>query len=61
MCYPTTCRVCSKTTWGGCGAHIAQVKATVPASQWCNGKHTPEEIAAAKAANPPFLARLFGR
>ena len=48
MCYPVKCSVCGKTTWAGCGQHIAQVKATVPADQWCDGKHSPEEIAAAK-------------
>lgn len=35
MCSPTTCRQCGKTTWTGCGEHVAQVKAMVPADQWC--------------------------
>lgn len=39
MCSPTKCRVCGKTTWTGCGQHISSVKATVPAGQWCDGKH----------------------
>ena len=33
MCRPTTCDVCGKTTWTGCGQHIAQVEAAVPAGQ----------------------------
>lgn len=37
MCSPVMCRVCGKTTWTGCGEHIDQVKAQVPASQWCPG------------------------
>lgn len=37
MCYATRCRQCGKTTWAGCGAHIADVKASVPAAQWCPG------------------------
>ncbi|WP_196054734.1 hypothetical protein [Nocardia aurantiaca] len=37
MCHPTRCRTCGKTTWSGCGAHVAQVRATVPADQWCPG------------------------
>ena len=61
MCYPVTCPTCGKTTWAGCGQHIASVKATVPASQWCNGKHTQSEIDAAKAQQGGFFARLFGR
>jgi len=59
MCRPVTCTVCGKTTWAGCGQHIAQVKALVPPDQWCDGNHTPEQIAAAK--NKGFLPRLFSR
>lgn len=58
MCRPVNCNVCGKTTWAGCGQHIAAVKASVPAGQWCNGKHSAEEIAAAKPRNP--FARFFG-
>ena len=61
MCRPVKCDVCERTTWAGCGQHVNEVKATGPAAQWCNGQHTQQEIAAAKAANPGFLARLFGR
>ncbi|HLS01506.1 MAG TPA: hypothetical protein VK054_05920 [Beutenbergiaceae bacterium] len=61
MCRPVTCRVCNKTTWAGCGQHIQQVRRSVPAAQWCNGKHSPAEIAEAKANRPSFFARLFGR
>ncbi|ALN16833.1 MAG: hypothetical protein SOH99_01280 [Acidipropionibacterium acidipropionici] len=62
MCRAVTCKVCGKTTWAGCGQHIDQVKAGVPASQWCGGKHTEAEIRAAREARPsnPFT-RLFGR
>lgn len=64
MCRPTTCKTCHKTTWAGCGQHVAAVKAMVPADQWCNGQHTTAEKAAAKADKTHgggFLARLFGR
>jgi len=37
MCQPTTCTVCGKTTWEGCGDHVEAVKARVPADQWCDG------------------------
>ena len=60
MCRPTTCKTCGKTTWAGCGQHIGQVKAAVPASNWCNGQHTPAERAAA-GADRGLLGRLFGR
>ena len=42
MCQPTTCRVCGKTTWKGCGDHIEAVKARVPADQWCAGHDEPQ-------------------
>ena len=65
MCRPTTCKTCKKTTWAGCGQHIAQVKATVPAGQWCSG-HSKAELQAAKAAQRSgsqggWLNRLLGR
>jgi hypothetical protein len=37
MCSPVRCKTCGKTTWSGCGQHVAQVKASVPAGQWCPG------------------------
>ncbi|MEI3847987.1 hypothetical protein V6R91_33130 [Microbacterium sp. CCNWLW41] len=60
MCRAVRCRTCGKTTWTGCGQHVASVKASVPAAQWCNGKHTPAEI---RDAERPagLLARIFGR
>ncbi|WP_025135016.1 hypothetical protein [Leucobacter sp. PH1c] len=62
MCRPTTCSTCQRTTWAGCGQHVDMVRASVPRSEWCNGSHTPEEIAQAKAARPAgFLGRLLGR
>lgn len=37
MCRPVQCKQCGKTTWAGCGQHVEQVKAQVPAAQWCPG------------------------
>ncbi|MBE7323554.1 hypothetical protein IEQ44_02660 [Nocardioides sp. Y6] len=56
MCRPVTCKTCQKTTWAGCGQHVAQVKAAVPANQWCSG-HAPEE----RAGGGGWFGRLFGR
>ena len=61
MCHPARCKTCGKTTWKGCGQHVAQVKAGVPAADWCDGRHTPAEKAAAPQGSPGFLGRLFGR
>ncbi|MDR0365970.1 MAG: hypothetical protein LBH68_03960 [Bifidobacteriaceae bacterium] len=56
MCRPVACRICGKTTWAGCGQHVAQVKAAVPKDQWCPGRHTQAETEAAK---PRRLSRFF--
>ena len=61
MCRAVTCKTCSKTTWAGCGQHVSMVKSGVPSSQWCNGKHTAAEIAAAKSEKGGFFQRLFSR
>jgi len=61
MCRPVQCKVCSKTTWAGCGNHIAEVKASVPKDQWCPGNHSQTEIANAQTSQPGFLSRLFSR
>lgn len=60
MCRPVTCKVCQKTTWAGCGQHIAQVKAGVPRDQWCDGNHSADEIAAAKSERGGLFSRIFG-
>jgi hypothetical protein len=41
MCQPTTCTVCGKTTWAGCGDHVDEVRAQVAVDQWCEGHETP--------------------
>ena len=63
MCRAKSCKTCGRTTWAGCGQHVAQVRAGVPAADWCDGQHTADEKAAARTAAGPtgFLGRLFGR
>ncbi|WP_169812057.1 hypothetical protein [Nocardia arizonensis] len=43
MCYPVPCRTCGKTTWAGCGAHVAAVRAVVAPQQWCAGHKAADE------------------
>ena len=57
MCYPATCKTCGKTTWAGCGQHVAEVRRTVRASDWCNG-HAPDEK---QQASGGLFGWLFGR
>ncbi len=54
MCRPTACKKCHKTTWAGCGRHVAQVRTGVPADQWCSGHPTAERT-------PGLLRRLLKR
>jgi len=56
MCRPVRCKTCGKTTWAGCGQHVAQVKAVVPAAEWCPG-HQRDEA----AGQGGWLRRLVGR
>ena len=37
MCRAVNCKICGKTTWAGCGQHVDQVLAGVPASRRCPG------------------------
>lgn len=53
MCRAVKCKTCGKTTWAGCGQHVAQVKLGVPAQDWCAGH--PKE------AGSGLFARFFRR
>lgn len=37
MCSPITSSACGKITWSGCGQHVEQVMANVPAERRCQG------------------------
>ncbi|WP_181410948.1 hypothetical protein [Nocardioides humi] len=56
MCRAVRCRRCGKTTWSGCGQHVASVRALVPAAQWCGG-HEDD----GREDGGSLLRRLFGR
>ncbi|GAA1929649.1 hypothetical protein [Nocardioides marmoribigeumensis] len=56
MCRPVTCKTCGKTTWAGCGQHVAQVRSIVPTSEWCGGHAKQSD-----ATKPTGFARFFGR
>jgi hypothetical protein len=57
MCRPTRCRTCGKTTWAGCGSHVAQVRAAVPAAQWCAGH---PDSSGRNSARGGWLSRILG-
>ena len=55
MCRAVRCKTCDKTTWSGCGQHVAQVRAGVAAVNWCAGHpKAPRE-------GGGVFGRLFGR
>lgn len=61
MCHAVRCKTCNKTTWAGCGSHVALVKAQVPRDQWCDGTHPSTETAARPANRSRILAWLSRR
>ena len=42
MCVQVKCQQCGKTGWAGCGAHVAQVMASVPPEQRCKCREAPK-------------------
>lgn len=54
MCRPAPCSTCGKTTWAGCGQHVADVKRSVPAAQWCDGQHPGQQKSSG------IFGKLFG-
>ena len=56
MCRTVTCRKCGKTTWAGCGQHVKQVMASVPAAERCAG-HPRDQV----DSSSRWLRKLFGR
>jgi len=54
MCRAVKCRTCGRTTWAGCGQHVAQVKSSVPAGDWCGGHPKADRTGG-------WLSRFLGR
>ena len=61
MCRAVTCRKCGKTTWAGCGQHVNQALAGVPASQRCAGHPSGPAAGDPAASGGGRLRRLLGR
>ncbi len=57
MCRAVTCRKCGKASWAGCGQHVNQVLAGIPASRRCAG-HAKDP---AVGGGGGWLRKLFGR
>ncbi|CAM0875501.1 unnamed protein product [Alopecurus aequalis] len=56
MCYQVKCGTCGKSTWAGCGRHVASVHRQIPEGQHCACRDWPgvsaggEKAAAGSAA-----------
>lgn len=51
MCYQTTCGVCAKPTWAGCGRHIEAALANVPEDERCVCRDAKPVVVAASTAS----------
>ena len=54
MCRQTTCKICKKATWAGCGQHKDEVLRRIPKAQRCACTQADKD--AAKG----WFARLLG-
>ena len=62
MCRPVSCNTCGKTTWAGCGQHVDQVMAGVPAADRCRGHENAKvDASAASGSFGAAFSRLFQR
>lgn len=41
MCVQSKCSTCGKTSWAGCGKHVALVYGRIPEGQHCHCKEWP--------------------
>lgn len=55
MCRAVTCKKCGKTTWAGCGQHVQQVMARIPATKRCAGHDDDHDDSGS------WLRKLIGR
>lgn len=61
MCQRTTCRKCGKAGYRGCGQHVEQVLAGVPAARRCTCRTDPTTAAAPGGGAASRFLTLFRR
>lgn len=61
MCRAVTCKKCGKTTWAGCGQHVKQVMADVPAPQRCAGHANDSAASDPPASGSGWLRKRLRR
>lgn len=60
MCYQVKCGTCGKTTWAGCGRHVASVYKQVPEGQHCHCRDWPGVAPSDSAAAQPSYSAPAG-
>ncbi|GJN23764.1 hypothetical protein PR202_gb11443 [Eleusine coracana subsp. coracana] len=50
MCYQVKCGTCGKSTWAGCGRHVASVHRQIPEGQHCACRSWPGVAPAGEGA-----------
>ncbi|HMJ53722.1 MAG TPA: hypothetical protein VK540_16670 [Polyangiaceae bacterium] len=60
MCRRVQCESCGKPTYAGCGMHIEQVLAGVPAEERCHCRDRKEDPKPGAQAAPSIMRRIFG-
>uniref|UniRef100_A0A0D9VXA9 Uncharacterized protein n=1 Tax=Leersia perrieri TaxID=77586 RepID=A0A0D9VXA9_9ORYZ len=56
MCRQVKCGTCGKSTWAGCGRHVASVHSQIPEGQHCACRDWPGVAAAAGEKKPDAAA-----
>jgi hypothetical protein len=60
MCQRVTCPTCGKPGFVGCGRHVEQVLADVPADQRCKCREQRSAGASSATGSESIWKRLFG-
>ncbi|KAM3294967.1 hypothetical protein ACQJBY_037680 [Aegilops geniculata] len=60
MCYQVKCATCGKSTWAGCGRHVASVHRQIPDGQHCACRDWPGVSADANAAGDKAAGSASG-
>jgi hypothetical protein len=60
MCRRVQCEKCEKPTYAGCGMHIEQVLAGVPAQDRCHCRDERDDVRTGAEPSPSILRRILG-
>lgn len=58
MCRRADCAKCGRPTYAGCGAHVEQVLADVPATERCRCREAPADLRDTRPGHERAKVRL---